>query len=195
VVQRLRSLVSRAHSGVVNVDWIEAMTLCYEGGPPAALAQVLERIRRVHGTEHGRVLLYRVWSRGYEGRVLAALAQGTSGAERARWLQQLATLQSKLAREKWQYATSEVYNIEASLAWFQGDRARAARALDDSARISTRTGARLFAASARLVQALLLADAAAAERARATLRALNVTDIERMVRAHQPAFWPLPGRD
>src|SRR5690606_40426340 len=122
---------------------------------------------RVHRTEHGRVLLYRVWSRGYESRVLAELARASSGATRRRWLGELRRLERELSREGWSYAISVAKNIEATLAWFAGDRARAVRALDESARISTRTGARLFAAVARLASARLQGDPAASERASA----------------------------
>ena len=189
LARRLTSLVGKAHSGSFNIAWIEALTLCYEGAEPAALAEVLARIRGIHRTEHGRVLLYRVWSRGYESRLLAALAQSTTGAERRRWLGELSRLERQLAREGWLYATSEAKNIEATLAWFAGDGARAARALDESARISTRTGARLFAAVARLASSRVTGDQVARERASAALRALNVADVERMARAHLPAFW------
>ncbi|HTV18614.1 MAG TPA: protein kinase [Polyangiaceae bacterium] len=189
LARRLSTLIGSAHSGSFNIAWIEGFTLCYEGAEPAALEQVLQRIRGVHRTEHGRVLLYRVWSRGYESRLLAALAVATAGRERSRWLGELRRLERQLASENWSYATSVAKNIEASLAWFAGDRVRAARALDESARISTRTGARLFAAVARLASARALGDGVAEERASAALRALNVADVERMARAHLPAFW------
>jgi hypothetical protein len=47
----------------------------------------------------------------------------------------------------------------------------------------------LFAAVARLASARVLGDEAARERAGAALRALNVADLDRMARAHLPAFW------
>ena len=84
---------------------------------------MLERIRRIHSTEHGRVLLYRVWSRGYESRVLSALALATSGSTRQRWLRELSRLERQLVSEGWSYASSEAKNIEATLAWFAGDEA------------------------------------------------------------------------
>jgi len=189
LARRLSSLVGEGHSGAFNIAWIEGFALCYAGAEASALAAVLERIRRIHRTEHGRVLLYRVWSRGYESRLLSALAQTSSGRDRERWIVELGRLERQLRRENWSYATSEAKNIEASLAWFAGDTARAARALDESARISTRTGARLFAAVARLASARVVGDEAARERANAALRALNVADVERMARAHLPAFW------
>jgi DNA polymerase III delta prime subunit len=189
LARRLSSLVGSAHSGSVNIAWIEAFALCYEGAQPAALSEVLARIQRVHRTEHGRVLLYRVWSRGYESRLVAALATAAVGRERERWIAELRRLQRLLARERWSYATSEAKNIEATLAWLEGDAARAARALEESARISTRTGARLFAAVARFACARMQGDDVARERASAALRALNVADVDRMARAHLPAFW------
>jgi hypothetical protein len=189
LLARLRSLVGAEHSSSFNLDWMEAFTLCYEGAPAAALAAVLARVRRVHRSQNGRVLLYRVWSRSYESRVVSALACAEGGRARERWLRELRRLSQLLLAENWPYATSEAKNIEATLAWFAGDTARAARALDESARISTRTGARLFGAVARLASARVRADAADGERACAALRALNVSDVERMARAHLPAFW------
>lgn len=189
LLARLEQLVGDDHSGSFNLVWIEAMTLCYEAASVPALSSALSRLRLMHRSTHGRVLLYRVWSRGYEARVLSALAVATTGRERLRWLAELRRLRQQLLGEGWHYATSLAKNVEATLAWFSADRDAAARALEESAELSARSGARLFAAVARLASARVRGDEGQRAEATAALLELNVVDVDRMARAHLPAFW------
>jgi hypothetical protein len=193
LLERSRRLLLGAHSGAFNLFWIEAIALCYAGAPRSALSAVLQRLRSVHRSANGRVLFYRVWTRGYESRVLAALALAARGRERERWLSELRRLERQLLAEPWPYAVSIAKQIEASVLWLGGAREPAACALDESARIHERAGARLFAAVARFASARVRGDHSALERARSEIVALQVRDVDRMARAHLPAFWPAPG--
>ena len=197
--ERIRPLLERSlrlmgsdHSGTFNLTWVEAITLCYTGAPASALMAVLDTLREVHRSSHGRVMFYRVWTRGYESRLLAALAVESRGPERKRWLGELRRLGQRLSREPWSHAQSVEKSVEGSVLWLSGDRDGAVRAIDESAAINERSGARLFAAVARLASAHMRGDDVGHERATAALVALRVRDVARMARAHLPAFWPPP---
>jgi eukaryotic-like serine/threonine-protein kinase len=188
-VHRIRSLVNQAHESAVGADWLEAFALCYGDATTEDLENSLARLRRVHGMMHGRLIIYRVWSRSYEARVLQALARQTKGRKRASYLKELARMSKRQARENWHHATACSLTLDAALAKLEGKPEQSVNLLDQSAALYERYGARLFAASARHASAVITQNQDGIAAAEETLRALNVNEPENLSRAHLPAFY------
>lgn len=189
IVARIRSLVPQGHESAIGADWLEAFALCYRGATPSELEGSLRRLRRVHAMMHGRLVIYRVWSRSYEARILQALAANSSGRVQRSWLADMRVMSKRQARENWDHATACALTLDAAVAHFEGKAERTVELLERAAALHERHGALLFAASARHASAMLKRDESRLAAAELTLRGLNVTDPATLSRAHLPAFY------